>query len=175
LEPKIAAKAYANATLRNNYFAWLYEFKVKNLSTTLKMEYNQVVLQDGEEGQDTLQEQNQANTILQLFCGDMDMIEVSIPTSVASNTTPFDDEEMDDLNEEPSSTRAQFELLFDAGQTTDAFKAARNFDHAIQKEIKEQIDLDQVGNGDGTSRCATFLKMRTKLDEDASQPLKMTN
>jgi hypothetical protein len=62
--------------------------------------------------------------------------------SVAGNTTPFDDEEMDDLNEEPSSTREQFELLLDAGQITDAFKAARYHDQAIQKEIKEQIDLD---------------------------------
>jgi hypothetical protein len=51
---------------------WLYKFNVKNLGTTLKMEYNQMALQDGEEGQEALQEQNQ--TLLQLFCGDLDMI-----------------------------------------------------------------------------------------------------
>jgi hypothetical protein len=62
--------------------------------------------------------------------------------SVAGNTTPFDDEEMDDLNEEPSSTREPFELLLDAGETTDAFMVARYCDQAIQKEIKERIDLD---------------------------------
>jgi hypothetical protein len=66
------AEAHGNAMLRNNYFAWLYKFNVKNLGTTLKMEYNQMALQDGEEGQEALQEQNQ--TLLQLFCGDLDMI-----------------------------------------------------------------------------------------------------
>jgi hypothetical protein len=36
------------------------------------MEYNEVVLQDGEDGQEAIQEQNK--TLLQLFCGDLDMI-----------------------------------------------------------------------------------------------------
>jgi hypothetical protein len=58
-------EAYTQATLENNYFAWVYEYVKENPGRTLKTEY------------DIAGDDNATNDDHRLFCGDLDHVEIA--------------------------------------------------------------------------------------------------
>jgi hypothetical protein len=123
----------------------------------------------------------------QLFCGDLVMVEVSVPTVVttapptttnngASSTTPANGGEEPQEEEE---ARTDFKLLLPQGvqrsnedntatiRPTSEMKAARDREQKITKTIRDRINADRAGNGDGSSRFLTYLKMSQALQSDA--------
>jgi len=150
----MVAEAYANAMLRNHYMAWLYEFMLASPDAALRTEYNKVA-----PVANANEEQNEA--LLQLFCGDLDMLEVSTPSSATSGGD-------NDVVKSEEPRDQEFELLLDSGLTADACKAARDHDQVILKEIQDQMDLDRELNGDDDSRVACYAKMNAKLVADAT-------
>lgn len=175
-------ESYAMATLRNHYFAWLYEYKTDNLHANLKTEYDPQEAQQGtnaaaEGSQDNRQEQE-----VKLFCGELDFVEVSVPThpvsersaAAAANDNSSDDEE-DDPQVEPTD---QFEILSGRGETAEAHKAAREHDQAILKNIQEEIAANRENGSAGsvgatTSKTASYSKMSKNLADDAAKPAAM--
>jgi len=158
----VAIEAYAHATLRNQYFAWLFEYKVDNPGTGLKTEYDMMpegVVPDDEE----------QHAVPPLFCASLDLLEVSVPTT--TNTTN------NDSNAEPEDEpRDDFKLLLlnEHGEGTNEYKAAVEHDKAIAKEIKRRIDEDRTRDHDDvgsvyTSSLPRYVSMIAKLQEDAIQ------
>ena len=69
----IIAEAYAHTTLRNHYFAWLFEYKGNHPESNLVTEYDNLM-----QGPLDNSEDQQGMPPTTLFCGDLDMVEVSV-------------------------------------------------------------------------------------------------
>jgi hypothetical protein len=99
--------------------------------------------------------------LIEMFCGDLDLVEVSVPTQRQTN-----DNSSTDTEEEDQGTAAagllEFKLLLEEGKTADAYKEAKDHDQQILKAIQGQIDLVQQG----TSNEARYSKMNTILTTD---------
>jgi hypothetical protein len=96
-----------------------------------------------------------------LFCADLDFIEVSVPGSAANTGGDAIMQEQDDFKLLPPPSDKE------DGESDNEWKSTREHDEAVAKEIMDLIDRDQLGgNGDGTSRLSYFLKMKSKLEED---------
>jgi hypothetical protein len=138
--------------VRNHYFAWLYKFKAINPNTSIKTAYDHQVLEPTNQGDEQL---------IEMFCGDLDLVEVSVPTQQQTN-----DNSSTDTEEEDQGTAAagllEFKLLLEEGETADAYKEAKDHDQQILKAIQEQIDLVHQG----TSDEACYSKMNTILTTD---------
>jgi hypothetical protein len=149
-------EAYANAVVNNHYFAFLYIYFMNNLNSTLCTEYN-------EEPQltQTCRATNMTSTSMHnLFCTDLDFIEVSVPGAAATGGDAITQEQDDFKLLSPPPNKEDEE-------SDDEGKSTREHDEAVAKEIKDLIDRDQPGgNGDGTSRLSYFLKMKSKFEED---------
>jgi len=173
------AEAYASASLRNQYFAWLYEYKADNPHINLRTEYDLQETQGASATEDS--QENRQEQGVNLFCGELDLVEVSVPTHPASTTPADDSSSYEDESEQQEEPRDQFEILSGRGETADAHKAAREHDQAILKELKRQLDADQGENNtsSGTesgnvSKEANYSKMSAKLAEISSQPAAMS-
>ena len=81
-----------------------------------------------------------------LFCGDLDMVEVSV-------------------------TREDFKMNIQGGgkMMDEEHKAAKEHAKSITNNIRHCIDENRVGSGDGSLRLAQYLKMVAKFKEDATQ------
>ena len=66
-------EAFTHAIIENNYFAWLYDYKYKNPGSTLKTEYDLVEQTDTDEEEETDDDDDQ------IFCGDLDEVEIALP------------------------------------------------------------------------------------------------
>jgi hypothetical protein len=146
-------EAYTLAMMRIHYFAWLYEFKANNPNTSIKTVYdkNQV-------SEPTNQDDEQ---LIEMFYGDLDFVEVSVPMQWQTN----DDSSMDTEEEDQGMAAAgllEFKLFLEEGETADTSKVAKDNDQQILKAMQEQIDLDQQG----TSDEARYSKMNTILATD---------
>jgi len=168
----IMAEAYANLQLNNNYFAWLYDYKMKHPHTTLKTEYD-----DMEERSTPASNDNEGGgtqtAAPQLFCGDLELVEVAVPTSAtnADNDTAADEEDGEDADEEEEQARDDFELLLPSTnattiETTTEMKAAREHDEKITKIIWERVKADKAGRGDGSTKALEYAKMCQALQKD---------
>ena len=151
-----AIEAYANAVVNNHYFAFLYIYFRNNPNSTLRTEYDEVPqLIQTRRATDTT-----STSVHNLFCADLDFIEVSVPGSAATGGDAIT-QEQDDFKLLPPPPDEE------DGESGDERKSAREHDEAVAKEIKDLIDRDRPGgNGDGTSRLSYFLKMKSKLEED---------
>lgn len=89
----VILEAYAHATLHNQYFAWLYEYKADHPDTTLMTEYDLV--------QDVRPETRS------LFCGTLDLLEVSVPRLPANDSSSSEQES------EEGEARDDFKLLLE--------------------------------------------------------------
>ena len=148
----VVLEAYAHSTLRNQYFAWLYEYKANHPNTALRTEYDVVQEEESISRADRL-------VAPTLFCGNLDLLEVSVPTSTTANDS---EEARDDFKL----------LLMEHGEESEEYKAAVEHEQNIAKEIKQCIDEDRTrrdGNNEGSSRLAYYLSMSAKVQEDASQ------
>jgi hypothetical protein len=85
------SKAFAHAIIKNNYFAWLYDYKNKNPGCTLLTEYN-LAEQENEDSND--------NDDKWIFCSDLDEIEIAPPKDDG------DDYELV-FNEDPTKEQAK--------------------------------------------------------------------
>lgn len=103
--------------------------------------------------------------LAKVFCGNLGMIEVSVPTSGAASSSRDNDGALEEDAEQEES-RDQFELLLDAGRTAQAHKEARDHDLAILKEIQGQFVIDRNAV---TSNLTSYTDMCTKLIQDANQ------
>ncbi len=100
-----------------------------------------------------------------LFCGNLDLLEVSVPTSTITN----DSNEQDSEDEE---AREDFKLLLkESEEGFHEYMAPMEHDQNIARGIKQCIDEDRtrVGDDEGSSRLAHYMKMNAKLQEDTSQ------
>ena len=151
-----AIEAYANAVVNNHYFAFLYTYFMNNPNSTLRTEYDEVPqLTQTRQAADTT-----STSMHNLFCADLDFIEVSVPGSAANTGGNAITQEQDDFKLLPPPNEED-------GESDEERKSAREHDEAVAKEIKDLIDRDRPGgNGDGTSRLSYFLKMKSKLEED---------
>jgi hypothetical protein len=64
------SKAFAHAIIKNNYFAWLYDYKNKNPGCNLLIEYD-LAEQENEDSNE--------NDDKWSFCSDLDEIEIALP------------------------------------------------------------------------------------------------
>ncbi len=99
--------------------------------------------------------------LIEMFCGDLDFVEVSVPMQQQTNN----DSSMDAEEEDQGMAAVgllEFKLLLEEGETADAYKVAKDNNQQILKAIQEQIDLDQQG----TSGEARYSKMNTILATD---------
>jgi hypothetical protein len=75
-----AIEAYANAVVNNHYFAFLYTYFMNNPNSTLQTEYDEVP-----QLTQTHQAANMTSTSMHnLFCADLDFIEVSVPATAST-------------------------------------------------------------------------------------------
>jgi hypothetical protein len=120
----VISEAYA---LDNQYFSWLYQFKIENPNNTLVMEYNQ-------------HDDDQQETEIDLFCGALVLsnCEISVPVTTATINTGSKDNEQ---QEEGRNNDFKILLLSTADPT--AHKAAKDHAQEISKGIKAKIDSDQ--------------------------------
>jgi hypothetical protein len=132
LGPMIA-EAYAFTLLINHYFPWVYQYKIDNPNNTLIMEYDQC----DDEGHN---DDDQQETEIDLFCGDLDLAECKISVPVSAVNTGNENEQQ----EEEERSDDGFKILLLLGENADpvAHKAARVHDQEILKGIKAKIDLD---------------------------------
>jgi hypothetical protein len=146
------AEAYTLAMVHNHYFVWLYEFKANNPSTSIKTAYDHQVSEPTNEGDELL---------IEMFCGDLDLVEVSVPTQQQTNN-----DSSTDMEEKDQGTVAagllEFKLLLEEGETADTYKESKDHDQWILKAIQEQIDLEQQGTRDK----AHYSKMNAILTTD---------
>jgi len=169
------AEAYANLQLNNNYFAWLYDYKMKHPNTTLKTEY------------DLMNGQVAANTDeARLFCGELDWVEVAVPTlaSAAGEGDSVDSGSDDDPRDIVSDN---FKLLLpevvDGGDTsqelddggeattqvamaTREMKEARARELNITRAIWARVNADRSGDEDGSSTLLAYQKMCQAVRSD---------
>ncbi len=135
---------------------FLYIYFMNNPNSTLCTEYNEVP-----QLTQTHQATNMTSMSMHnLFCADLDFIEVSVPGSAATGGKAITQEQDDFMLLPPPSDKED-------GESDDKQKSAREHDEAVAKEIKDLIDRDQLGGDwDGTSKLSYFLKMKSKLEED---------
>jgi hypothetical protein len=130
---------------------------MNNPKSTLRTEYDEVpqLIQTVRAADTT------SMSLHNLFCADLDFIEVSVPGSAANTGGDAIMQEQNDFKLlPPPPDEEDGELEYER-------KVAREHYEAVAKEIKDHIDRDQPGgNGDGTSRLSYFLKMKSKLEED---------
>jgi len=105
-------EAFTHLCLQNNYFAWLYDYKVSHQNSTLKTEYDSA----NEEPSDTegLSEDN--TNAPQIFCGNLDEVEIALLATTAGD----------------------FTLLFD--NEDPAYKAAKEASEEVRKETLANTD-----------------------------------
>jgi hypothetical protein len=111
-------EAYTLAMVHNHYFAWLYEFKANNPNTSIKTVCDNQVLEPTNKDDEQL---------IEMFCGDLDFVEVSVPMQQQTN----DDSSMDAEEEDQRMAVAgllEFKLLLEEGETADAYKGAKDND-----------------------------------------------
>jgi hypothetical protein len=160
-----AIEAYANAVVNNHCFAFLYIYFMKNPDSTLITEYNKLLplgntartdmSRRGSSVTSTAASEsvNAAMATHNLFCADLELIEVSVPK--------WDDT----VNNE------NFKVLLphDKGdEESDEIKSAKEHDKGIAKEIKDLIERDRQpgGTGDGSSRLSSYVKMKSMVQND---------
>jgi hypothetical protein len=102
-------EAYTQATLENNYFAWVYEYMKENPGSTLKTEYNVA-------GDD-----NATNDDRQLFCGDLDHVQIAAPQ----------------IGED--GTANEYKLLIDEDEDSEEIEQARKDNELVRKRVMERI------------------------------------
>lgn len=162
------AEAYAHATLRNHYFAWLYEYKAGRPGNTLRTEYD-AVLQAAVDGSDNEDHQGLLPTPPSLFCGDLDMVEVSVPTrpaQAASSTTAEEEVQEGDDN---IANRDDFKLLVEGPDPPEELRAAMEDVEKITKEIRRRIHEGRTGAAQGgalSSGASHYAMMQARLAED---------
>ena len=168
----IAAEAYANLQLNNNYFAWLYEYMYAHPNSSLVTEYDAVLDQPSNGEEERGQElQNEQPT--ELFSGDVDLLEIAVPASYAAANAGTGSEaiqatsDASEGNEE--QPREDFKVLLpvDGDEEPSAeIRAAKERQQNVANSIKERINADRTGNGDGSTRFSAYKKMRQYLIED---------
>jgi hypothetical protein len=102
-------EAYTQATLENNYFAWVYEYVKENPGRTLKTEY------------DVAGDDNATNDDRQLFCGDLDHIEIAAPQ----------------IGEDYVAN--EYKLLIDEDEDSEEIEQARKDNELVRKRVMERI------------------------------------
>ena len=145
---------------------------MKNPNSTLITEYDKLLPPDDAEARanasrrggtsatstTTSESANAAMATHDLFCADLELIEVSVPKpGDAGNNENFkvlfprdeEDEESDD-------------------ESDDEVKSAKEHDEGIAKEIKDLIERDRQpgGTGDGFSRLSSYVKMKSMVRND---------
>jgi hypothetical protein len=95
----LSCSIYKYLTHCNQYFVWLYEYKANHPKSELMMEYD--VVQDEES--ESREEQAVAPALF-CFCGNLDLLEVSVPTSTITNDSGEQESEDD-------KARNDFKLL----------------------------------------------------------------
>ena len=162
-----AIEAYANAVVNNHYFAFLYIYFMKNPNSTLITEYDKLLPPDDAARADasrrggasatsatTSESASAAMATHDLFCADLELIEVSVPK-------PDD-----------TGNNENFKVLFprdeEDEESDDEVKSAKEHDEGIAKVIKDLIERDRQpgGNGDGSSRLSSFVKMKSMVRND---------
>jgi hypothetical protein len=161
-----AIEAYANAVVNNHYFAFLYIYFMKNPDSTLITEYDKLLPREDTARTDTSrcgstsatsttasESANAAMAMHDLFCADLELIEVSVPKS-------------DDVG-----NNENFKVLLphDGGdEESDEMKSAKEHHEGIAKEIKDLIERDHQpgGNGGGSSRLSSYVKMKSMVRND---------
>ena len=164
------AEAYTLSMLRNHYFAWLFEFKATNPGTQIKTAYDTTPAVSAEAaGQGSAGEQ-----LIETFCGDLEVLEVSVPTQEQINSARARASSANQEQEEVVPP-LEFKLLVEEGETADAYKEAKDHDQQILKAVQEQIDQDQQGTSGPpsprtrpTSPKARFSKMSSLLADDST-------
>lgn len=168
----IAAEAYANLQLNNNYFAWLYEYMYAHPTSSLTTEYDAVEQAENEEEGDGLENVQEPK---QLFSADLDLLEITVPASYAAanasdDGTSAQQAPSDASEENEEQPREDFKLLLpingDDEEPSAEIRAARDHQQNVTNSIKERIDADRTGNGDGSTRLSAYMKMRHDLDKD---------
>jgi len=110
-------EAFTHVILQNNYFAWLYHYKLNNQDSTLKMEYN---FADEENSTDDNEDSNKAH----LFSSDLDLVEIAL---------------LDD-NDDDSAIAHEYTLVFNEESTTEAYKAAKEAAEKVRQESLASIN-----------------------------------
>jgi hypothetical protein len=127
-----AIEAYANVVVNNHYFAFLYTYFMNNPNSTLHTEYYEVpqLIQTGQAADMT------SMSMHNLFCADLDFIEVSVPGSAANTGGDAIMQEQNDFKLLPPPPNEE------DGELEDERRAARKHHEAVTKEIKDLIDRD---------------------------------
>jgi len=112
-------EAFTHAILQNNYFMWLYHYKLNNPDSTLKMEYN---LADKEDSTDDDEDSNKAH----LFSGDLDLVEIALP----------DNNDNNDI----SAIAGEYTLVFSDDSTTEAYMAAKEVAEKVREKSLASIN-----------------------------------
>jgi hypothetical protein len=177
------SEAFALAELVNNYHAFLYEFKTMYPNTTLKTEYDDEVLVvpqgQHQQGQQRNEQQEQDEE-LQLFCGDLDLFEVSVPQTAGGTSSNANSNGSD---EEQAARDQDFTLLLmdmEGTAVAPAYQEARAHSKAIQRGIRDQLRQDRAEQGSTTtdganndvvtlSSIALYAEVKAKLVEEATQ------
>jgi hypothetical protein len=148
----VILEAYTHATLYNQYFAWLYEYKANHPASTLVTQYDPVPqAADSDGGEESA-----------LFSGNLDLLEVSVPEEIASDAStdqPSTAAEQELEQGRPggiprTTTWSDFKLLL--AQQEEEHEAAREHGQNVAREIRRCIDADRTragsaGGGDDTT------------------------
>jgi hypothetical protein len=102
-------EAYTQATLENNSLAWVYEYMKENPGSTLKTEY------------DIAGDDNATDDDCQLFCRDLDHIEIAGPQIGEDGTTN------------------EYKLLIDEDKDSEEIEQARKDNELVRKRVMERI------------------------------------
>jgi hypothetical protein len=164
----VILEAYTHATLYNQYFAWLYEYKANHPASTLVTQYDAPTPQAPDSSAEGGEE-------IDLFCGSLNKLEVSVPEEVPANGAVGPDEpdgagrdEERQGGSQRTTTWTNFVLRLE--QQEDEHEAAREHDQNIIKDIQRCIEADRAqaesggGGGDTTvsSRLARYRYVQRK-------------
>jgi hypothetical protein len=102
-------EGYTQATLENNYFAWVYEYVKENPGSTIKTEY------------DVAGDDNATHDDCRFFCRDLDQVEIAAPQ----------------IGEDGIANG--YKLLIDEDKDSEEIEQARKDNELVRKRVMERI------------------------------------
>ena len=138
-----AAEAFALATLRNSYPAWLLSYKLEHPNSTLKTEYDCALQshheseEQGEDNSTNSQEPESNENQERLFSGSLDLIEISVPTPMTTETS------RGGSGRRTGDNRSDFDIVLDEEDAANA----KAHDDRITNEVRRSIRQDDQDSG----------------------------
>ena len=141
-------EAYAHAIIKNNYFAWLYDYKSKHPASTLQTEYDLAVQKSYKSDDDDEEQEDDDDAEEPTFCGDLDKVEIALRRD--------------------RGTGFEYHLVTDAPTTKAEYKEAQEDARRARNLVLANLTDE---NRDSYERVNALLTSDTSDTSDTSSPM----